>query len=160
MFKKIKKTLTRETLALTDNQLSAISLITGADIAVGTAPLIGRYIVINGRRISENEPSHKDLEFAYEWGPDGELCRLYVGSQVHGPLLQWSGDGWRNLYGRGNHGKNGACGGNWSSASGKVYSTLEECLEARDYVVGDVLMHRSRMVEGPALIDALNSLTA
>lgn len=158
MFKKIDPTNNTELLNATEGTLAMFSAITGKQISRGEAPLVGKYMTIDGKRICENEPIHKDLQFAYEWSEDGELILLYVGSEIHGPLLSWCSVGWRNLYGRGNHGNNGACGGTWSANSFGHYETISEAVDNRDYKVGGIVMYRSRMIEGPALIEALRSI--
>ena len=146
-------------LFLTDVELSLISRLTDKKIMKGYAPLIGAYLTLDGKRICENEPDHKDLQFAYEWSEEGELVCIYIGAEIHGPLLSWRpDDGWRNLYGHGNHGKNGACGGNWSSDSKRMYPIMLEALGDRDYIVGTLTMHRSTLIEGPAIIDALHEI--
>lgn len=161
-FKKIEANA-KSILSMSNEQLSALAAITGKSISVGEAPLVGKYASIDGVKTSENEPKHPDLQFSYEWvesgDESGKLIRIYVGSEIHGPMLQWDWSGWRNCYGRGNHGKNGACGGNWSSDSKRFYETISEALDNRDYKVTDIEMHRSRLIEGPAIIEALRSLT-
>lgn len=158
MFKNIEPADNKAMLNASEETLSLLSALTGNKISRGEAPLVGKYMVVNGKRIIENEPSHPDLEFAYERSEEGEIKRIYIGSSFHGPLLSWCEDGWRNLYGRGNHGKNGACGGNWSSSSRDVFETIAEVIANRNYKVTGIEMHRSLLIEGPALIEALLSL--
>ena len=146
-------------LSLDSAKLSFYAYFSRAEIKEGYAPLIGRYLIINGRRVINAEPCHPDLVFAYEWSQEQELVCIYVGSAIHGPLLSWRVDqGWRNLYGHGNHGKNGACGGRWSSSAHRTYPTIKAAIAERDYLVGGVSMRRNRLIEGPALIEALLSL--
>jgi len=157
-FRKINPASPETILNMTDENLAIMAAITGKDISIGQAPLIGRYGNIDGKRISETEPAHADLDFAFEWAESGELCRIYVGSRIHGPLMSWSSDGWRNCYGHGNHGKNGSHGGTWSSSSKEVWATMAEALENRSYKVSGIMMHKNRLIEGPALIEALQEI--
>jgi hypothetical protein len=148
-------------LKLEDATLSALSALTGKRIAKGSAPLIGAYIVIDGQPAYQSfEHLHPLLQFACEWRESGELCRLYVGSEWHGPLLSWTPDGWCNLYGHGNHGKNGRHGGTWSASGTLRYPTITVALANRDYRVSSALMRRSQMTEGNVLLEALSSLAA
>lgn len=159
MLKKIQNPTAYQLLSLDSSALSFYACFSGKEIKEGHAPLIGRYLVIDGQRTINTEPHHPDLVFAYEWSQDQELVCLYVGSSIHGPLLSWRVDqGWRNLYGHGNHGKNGACGGRWSSPALRTYPTVKAAVAERDYLVGGVSMRRNRLIEGPALIEALLSL--
>ena len=158
--KEIKPSL-KALLNLSEDQLSAISALTGKVIFETSAPLIGRYIIVDGKPICGIEPNHKDLEFAYERSSTGEYTRVYIGASHTGPLVSWCEEGWANLYGHGNHGKNGACGGTWSSESMSMpnrHKTLSDCLKNRNYKVCGLTMHKSRLKEGPALIEALESL--
>ena len=158
MLKKIQNPTASQLLSLDSSALSFYAYFSGKEIKEGHAPLIGRYLVIDGQRTINTEPHHPDLVLAYEWSQDQELVCLYVGSSIHGPLLSWRVDqGWRNLYGHGNHGKNGACGGRWSSST-KTYQTITDAVSARDYVVSGITMRRARLIEGPAIIEALLSL--
>lgn len=144
---------------LSQEQIEAVCAITGATIEVETYPLVGKiYYLPNGERAVENEPSHKYLEFAYEWDSKGHLLRIYVGSKYHGPMLAWYEGKWGNLYSRGNYGKNYACGGNWSSDSKKRYTTIAECLDNRDYTVGGIKMERATLTEGQGILDTLKGL--
>ena len=159
MLKKIQNPTASQLLSLDSSTLSFYAYFSGKEIKEGHAPLIGRYLVIDGQRIINNEPHHPDLVFAYEWSQDQELICIYIGSAIHGPLLSWGNNqGWRNLYGHGNHGKNGARGGRWSSSALRTYPTIKAAIAERDYLVGGVSMHRSRLLEGPAIIEALISL--
>jgi len=116
-------------LSMDDAQLALMAAITGERICRGGAPLVGNYARIGSRRIAEREPVCADLEIAYEWIEEGaeagRLCHIYVGSAIHGPLMGWAEDGWRNCYGHGNHGRNGSHGGTWAS-SAEVRSLLTE----------------------------------
>jgi hypothetical protein len=163
-YKKINPAGAAEILNADEKVLALVSAATGSEICVGEAPLIGRYGRIAGKDIALNDPKHEDLMFAYERVESGEdagkVMRIYIGSEIHGPLLMWSEAGWRNLYGRGNHGVNGACGGTWSCESGSVYPDIGKALNQRDYKVGGCLMHRSAMMEGPALWAALWQIAA
>lgn len=160
-FKKIEANA-KTMLEMSDKQLSALAAITGKSISIGEAPLLGKYARYGENRTAENDPKHQDLQFSYEWiesGDDcGKLIRIYIGSEIHGPMLEWSENGWCNLYGRGDHGKNGACGGHWSGENTRSYQTISEALDNRDYLCVGMDMHRSRLIEGPAIIEALRSL--
>ena len=146
-------------LSLDDKTLAALSAMTGRRIAKGTAPLIGDYIVVDGQPAYQSfEHHHPLLQFACEWRETGELCRIYVGSEWHGPLLSWTEDGWCNLYGHGNHGKNGSHGGTWSVSGTLRYPTISVALANRDYRVSSALMRRSQMTESKTLLDALLTL--
>jgi hypothetical protein len=157
MFKQIEANIT-SALSLSDDQLALVAAITGKSISTGDAPLIGRYLNVDCNRHSEFDPSHPDLQFSYEWTEKGELVRIYIGSEIHGPMLSWCSDGWRNLYGKGNHGKNGACGGSWSSESRRTYPDITATLAARDYMVVGIKVHRSELIEGPAILRALGEI--
>lgn len=160
------KTITPNTTAsleLNDDQLALVAAITGQNISIGHAPLIGKYINIGGKRTCTANPSHKELDIRYECQTSGEnegkITRIYIGSEIHGPMLSWDCDaGWRNLYGHGNHGKNGACGGNWSSESRRTYPTMMDAINDRDFMVTGLLMNRSRLIEGPTIVEALREL--
>ena len=159
MLKKIQNPIVSQLLSLDSSALSFYAYFSGKEIKEGHAPLIGRYLVINNQRIISTEPSHPDLVFAYKWAADHELICIYIGSDLHGPLLSWRiAQGWRNLYGHGNHGNNGACGGRWSASAHRTYPTINAAIAERDYLVGGIPMHRSRLLEGPAIIEALLSL--
>lgn len=157
-FKEIPKADNKTLLTTNEEILSTLSRLTGKKISRGYAPLVGAYMEIDGKRFSEKDPKHTNLVFAYEWSESGELICIYIGSDIHGPLMSWRIDGWRNLYGHGNHDKNGACGVNWSSSGRRVYETMSEALDDRDYKVNGVTMHRSRLIEGPGLIESLQQV--
>ena len=148
----------RALLDLTDSQLSAVVAVTGSEVFIDVIPFVGRYLIVDGVPVCGHNPEHPDLEFSYELASNGRYTRVYVGAAHTGPLVSWTEDGFCNLYGHGNHGKNGACGGTWSADGKKCYKTLKECLENRDYEVSGLKMHKSRLKEGPALIEALLSL--
>ncbi len=64
------------------------------------------------------------IHTAFEWC-DGKLIRLYMGSKINGPMLQFSTDkGWTNCYSRGNFGKKYAVGGNWSGHTRNTHPRL------------------------------------
>lgn len=159
MLTKIQNPTAPQLLSLDSSALSFYAYFSGKEIKEGRAPLIGRYLIIEGQRTISTEPHHPDPVFAYEWSQEQELICIYVGSVIHGPLLSWRIDqGWRNLYGHGNHGKKRACGGRWSSSALRTYPTIKAAIAERDYLVWGFSMHRNRLVEGPALIEALLSL--
>lgn len=157
-FEVIPKADNQTLLTTNEEILSTLSRLTGKKISRGYAPLVGTYMEIDGERICEKDPKHANLVFAYEWSERGELICIYIGSAIHGPLMSWRPDAWSNLYGHGNHGKNGACGGNWSSSSRRTYPTMKDALRNRDYKVNGVTMHRSRLIEGPELIESLQQV--
>jgi hypothetical protein len=150
---------TKALFTLSQEQLEAICLITNAEIKTETYPLVGKiYYLPDGGRAVEHEPTHKHLEFAYEWDSEGHLLRIYVGSKYHGPILSWYDGQWTNLYSHGNFGHNYACGGNWSADSKKRYATLAECLDNRDYMVGNIPQERATLTEGAGIIAVLRGL--
>lgn len=65
---------------------------------------------------------------------DGLFVRIWIGTKEAGPLAQYevSTGQWYALAGRGNHGKNYACGGNWSSKkvdqAPKIFYQLEKIM--------------------------------
>jgi hypothetical protein len=117
MYKEIKKT---ELLDMSAGQLSLYSTITGAVIGEGHTPLTGRYITIDGTRQMERVPKDGLFAIDYEQYDTGQIIRIRIGTEYHGPLLGWDdGYGWRNLYSQGNYGKNYASGGRWSAGRGR-----------------------------------------
>jgi hypothetical protein len=146
----------KKMVEMSDAELQILASVRGKKISAGEAPLIGKYTDFDGNRSAERaEPASPDLEFAYEWSPSGELIRIYIGGQYHGPLLTWDSSGWRNCYGNGNHGKNAASGGTWASSSSRFYDTIADALANRDYKVGGIIHSRARLTEGQGILDAL-----
>ncbi len=102
-------------------------------------------------RLSQVSSPMPGVEIAFERYAEGEnkgkLTRIYIGTKWHGPVLSWTGEGWCNLYSRGNYGKNFICGGNWSAEHKKRFPTIAEALEHRDYVVTGLKMTEVEMRE-------------
>lgn len=147
---------------LTLDQLTLLAFTTGDTIGVGKTPITGTYVVRNGTRTSQREPTSDLFEIDYEQRVETlEITRIRIGTKYHGPLLSWEdGLGWRNLYGKGDHGKNAASGGTWSASAKFVYSTIKDALYDRDYIVGSKPNHRmerSRLIESQALLDELKA---
>jgi hypothetical protein len=77
---------------------------------------------------------------AYQWS-DNRLIRLFIGSKINGPMLQYDVNGhgkytgilevdykngcWTNCYSRGNFGKKYAFGGNWSGHNKNLHPKLK-----------------------------------
>jgi len=77
---------------------------------------------------------------AYKWCGN-RLVRLYIGSKINGPMLQYNANGksmyngindidykngcWTNCYSRGNFGKKYAFGGNWSGHNKNLHPRLK-----------------------------------
>jgi hypothetical protein len=155
-------------LEMSKDQLKAMFGGTPKTLAIGEAPLVGRYISIGSEHLTERSPKVNDLKFDYEWaesGPDaGRLMRISIGAPHTGPLLSCylahDMPQWGNVYGGGDHGVDCTRGGTWHSDSNRHFPCLADAVADRDYLVDGLTMHRSRLVEGPALLEALQEAAA
>ena len=155
-------------LGMSIAQLTAKFGGTDKPIAAGEAPLLGRYITLGSERIADHWPKVADLSFEYEWsedGPDaGKLMWIYVGSPHTGPLLSCDVRGgtakWGNVYGSGDHDSEVVNSGTYIRDESRLSPCLADTIADRDYVVGGIEMHRARLIEGPALIEALQTAAA
>lgn len=112
-----------------------------------TLPLLGEIHLKAGRLVKIEHPYDSEGEaygiyvaFQRAADPvaedrDGMFSRIYIGSKEAGPLAQYevhTGQ-WYALTGRGNHGKNYACGGNWSSRkvdqAPEIFNQLEKIMD-------------------------------
>ncbi len=144
---------------ITEETLALVSLITSQPVIKETVPIIGTYLVVNGKRVIQNEPYLPEgLHIAYEWNEDQSLSRMYIGSSWHGPMLSWCEEGWRNLYGHGNHGKNYSHGGTWSASSSVTFSTIKAALRERNYEVNLIQMKRNQMTESLKVLGLLSQI--
>lgn len=77
------------------------------------------------------------VDIAWEWCHDpmaglrqGELIRIFVGTEKTGPLLQWDRHSrrWQELSNQRRWGNNWACGGNWSARDKVGSATIKEAI--------------------------------
>lgn len=134
-------------------------------------PVIGTCVTLNGNRTCERDiRDDGNVSISYEWAEPGDvnhahpdrqrLSRIYIGHKHSGPMLSCdcagSDDGktvvWRNLYSKGNYGKNYSHGGNWSAEARRTYQTALAAWEDRDYMVTGLPMDR-RYTESQLLLD-------
>ena len=160
-FKLIRPELTPAMLDEDDDTMAIVSLCTGQNIARGTAPLVGRYMRMGDKLVSDRFPKHETLVFGYKFGvgnDEGRIVAMYVGSPLHGPLLVWTQAGWSNLYSCGDYGDNPASGGTWHVDGQVVHPTMRDALAHRMFRVDGQFMTRSALTEGPELVRCLNEV--
>ena len=110
-------------------------------------PLLGLIKIKGGRKIYVEhhyncEAEAHGIHVAFQWCSDpgceernAMLVRLYIGHRDTGIQAQYeaSTGHWYQCTGRGNHGKNYACGGNWSSRKvatpPAIFNQLEEIMK-------------------------------
>ena len=115
-------------------------------------PIVGKVAVRGGKRVSIERPYNGEgepygIHTAWEWRDDptaeeqtGSLCRLYIGTEQHGPVAMYDADQdqWHALNSRGNFGKRYACGGNFSSKKvseqPEIVKTLEVIMDKAERV--------------------------
>jgi hypothetical protein len=156
-----------ELLEMSPEQIAKIYGNSGKTVVVGETQLIGKYVSIGNERFTQRTPKVRDLTFEYEWaesGPDtGKLMWIFIGSAHTGPLLScYLGNEvamWRNKYSSGDYGSDYARGGTTFSDD-RHFPCLADTIADRDYLIHGVEMRRSRLIEGPALLEALTAAAA
>jgi hypothetical protein len=152
----------------TMDALSAISMLTGKTISIHRSPVTGQYVILDGKLVQSEicVRSTDDVEIHTEQICDGDRCgqisSVYVGTRWHGIIAHWidgAEGGWANCYSNGNFGKDYASWGTWGGPSRERYATIRECLEHRNYRVGDrgdIRRTNNEMMDNlPAITDAI-----
>lgn len=133
-------------------------------------PLLGLIKIKGGRKIEVEHPYNCEAEahgihVAFQWCSDpgseerdGQLVRLYIGHRDTGIQAQYeaSTEQWYECTARGNHGKNYACGGNWSSKKVATPPAIFNQLEAIMENIRTEAEKQARIAQAKARLEAAN----